>query len=495
MPKGTVSVLAGRYELGPLIGRGGMADVHAGRDLELDRPVAIKLLVAPYDRDRDFVRRFRHEARAAARLNHPNVVAVYDTGSDGDRHFIVTELVSGETLASVLAREGPLAPARALEIAIQVCRALAAAHVGGVVHRDVKPGNVMVIGAGGVKVVDFGIARAAGFEALTRSGLVIGSAPYLSPEQARGEPGEPRSDLYGLGCLLYEMVTGRPPFAGETALATLFLHVYGTPPPPSEVAPVPRALEAIVLRCLEKDPSRRYESAQALEAALQGVGDGSAAVAPRPADGSTEPLATAPVPAPDEPTTPVERPDVETLDDVPRHRRSREPRPSLVLAGFVVVLALAVWGLSRLVDTPGEGPERTATRPLDGPAADTGVTGSTGELTGAVGRGAGDDVPDEEAAFGALSEAIERTSASADPDAVSKLRDGAMKLFEKYREGKLDDVGKEAEKILEELAKLEEEGRIGEDEAMAVGAATDELLQVIGVRLGEEDDDDDEGDD
>lgn len=270
MPQTTI-VLGGRYELGSLLGRGGMARVFAATDRVLERPVAVKILAEPYDRDQGFVARFRREAQAAARLNHPNIVAVFDSGSDVDRHFIVTELVEGETLSAMLAREGPMAPERVVEIGRQVCRALAAAHDAGIVHRDVKPGNVM-LSRGSVKVVDFGIAQAAGDEAITRSGWILGSASYLSPEQAEGERADERSDLYGLGCVLYEMLAGQPPFVADSPVATLYLHVHQTPTPPSRLAPrVPSELEEAVLRCLEKSPDRRFGSAGELDQALDDV--------------------------------------------------------------------------------------------------------------------------------------------------------------------------------------------------------------------------------
>ncbi|MEX0743651.1 MAG: protein kinase, partial [Actinomycetota bacterium] len=218
-------ILDDRYELGPVLGNGGMARVHKGMDRQLKRSVAVKVLSSPFDQDKEFVERFRREAHAAARLNHPNIVAVYDSGSDDGTHYIVTELVEGETLADLLQREGALPPERVVEIARQVCHALEAAHEKGVVHRDVKPGNVMITPEGRVKVVDFGIARAAGAESVTRTGLVMGSASYLSPEQARGEPGDERSDIYSLGCVLYQMLTGRPPFVAENPISALYQHV------------------------------------------------------------------------------------------------------------------------------------------------------------------------------------------------------------------------------------------------------------------------------
>jgi len=183
--------------------------------------VAVKVLAPPLDRDKAFVERFRREARAAAGLSHPNIVAVFDNGSDDGTHYIVTELVDGETLAERLRRDGPMPPPEAIEVAVDVCHALAAAHERGVVHRDIKPGNVMLLPDGRVKVVDFGIARAAGSDTLTGTGEVFGSSAYLSPEQASGGSGDQRSDLYALGCVLYEMLTGEVPFRADTPIATM----------------------------------------------------------------------------------------------------------------------------------------------------------------------------------------------------------------------------------------------------------------------------------
>ena len=267
----THDVLVDRYELGPVLGQGGMAKVHRGLDRQLGRQVAIKVLAPPFDRDREFVERFQREARAAAGLSHPNIVAVFDSGSDDGTHYIVTELVEGETLADRLRRDGPMPQAEAVAVAVDIARALAAAHERGLIHRDIKPGNVMLLPDGRVKVVDFGIARAAGSDTLTNTGVVLGSTAYLSPEQASGQPVDERADLYALGCVLYEMLTGRVPFSADTPIATMYRHVNEDPPPPSTFAPIPSELEDIVMRALEKDPKRRFASASELEAALLAV--------------------------------------------------------------------------------------------------------------------------------------------------------------------------------------------------------------------------------
>ena len=204
----TTHVLADRYELGPVLGQGGMARVHQGVDRQLDRRVAIKVLAPPFDRDDEFVERFRREARAAAGLSHPNIVAVFDSGSDDGTHFIVTELVEGETLADRL-RDGPMPPADAVAVAVDIARALAAAHALGLIHRDIKPGNVMLLPDGRVKVVDFGIARVLGTEHYTQSGYMMGTPAYMAPEQVLGRDVDGRADLYAVGVVLYRLLAAQ----------------------------------------------------------------------------------------------------------------------------------------------------------------------------------------------------------------------------------------------------------------------------------------------
>jgi serine/threonine protein kinase len=261
-------LLAGRYQLGEVIGHGGMAEVHRGRDVRLGRDVAIKLLRPDLARDPSFQGRFRREAQAAAALNHPAIVAVYDTGEDHRdgvvTPYIVMEYVEGRTLRDVLASEGRLLPQRALEITGQICAALEQAHRAGIVHRDIKPANVMLTTTGEVKVMDFGIARAVtgSSSTMTQTAAVIGTAHYLSPEQARGEHVDARSDIYSTGCMLYELLTGGPPFAGETPVAVAYQHVREDPVPPSRIeADVNESVDAIVLTAMAKNPANRYQSA------------------------------------------------------------------------------------------------------------------------------------------------------------------------------------------------------------------------------------------
>ncbi len=271
-------VLAGR--LRQPIARGGMAEVWEATDEILGRPVAIKILLPQLAADASFRERFRREAIAAARLAHPNVVATFDTGIDSGVAYIVMELVKGRTLHQVLAAEGPLPPHRAVQIAVQVAAALDYAHRHGVVHRDVKPANILLGDDDQVKVADFGIAKAAvrGVPAgdLTASGSIVGTAKYLSPEQVRGDAVDGRADIYALGVVLYEMLCGRAPFVGETDVATALQHVHNQPLSPRQVrAGIPRPLEAVVMRALSKSPSARYATAADMQSALLSVDLGS----------------------------------------------------------------------------------------------------------------------------------------------------------------------------------------------------------------------------
>ncbi|HYT80667.1 MAG TPA: protein kinase, partial [Actinomycetota bacterium] len=224
-------VLGGRYEIDSMLGRGGMAEVYLGTDRVLGRQIAVKVLGSQFSKDNSFVTRFRREAQSAAALNHPNVVSVFDTGSDDGTHFIVMEYIKGKTLSQVIREDGPLMPERAVEITLAVAEALAFAHRHGIIHRDVKPGNIMLTPSGDVKVMDFGIARATSSDSLTQTATVLGTATYFSPEQAQGEAVDARSDVYSLGCVLYEMLAGHPPFSGDTAVAVAYKHVKEEPVP------------------------------------------------------------------------------------------------------------------------------------------------------------------------------------------------------------------------------------------------------------------------
>jgi beta-lactam-binding protein with PASTA domain/tRNA A-37 threonylcarbamoyl transferase component Bud32 len=262
-------VFSNRYEIQRELAQGGMAEVYLGHDRLLDRPVAVKALFPEYAREPSFVERFRREAQAAANLNNSNIVGIYDWGQEAGTYYIVMEYVEGRSLRDLIRSEGPLDANQAAEIAAEMASALAFAHRAGVVHRDVKPGNVLLTRAGNVKVTDFGIARAGTGDGLTQTGSVMGTATYFSPEQAQGLAVDGRSDVYSLGVVLYEMVTGVVPFTGDSPVAVAYKHVREEPMAPSQRNPdVPTDLEQIVLTALAKDPDDRYQTADDMRADL-----------------------------------------------------------------------------------------------------------------------------------------------------------------------------------------------------------------------------------
>lgn len=277
-------VLNDRYELlGPL-GQGGMATVYRGRDLRLGRPVAVKLLHNYYAADDEFLQRFAHEAMSAAHLSsHPNIVDVYDVGKDGDSNYIVMELIEGADLKALIEAEAPLPPDQALTIAAQVADGLEYAHRRGLVHRDVKPQNMLITPDGQIRIADFGIAKSHLSTAVTQAGITFGTADYISPEQAQGLPATPQSDIYSLGVVLYEMLTGHLPFTGDTPMAVAIQHIQNPPPPPRQYNPaIQPALEALVLRAIAKDARQRPASAKAFAQELRDYLAGRVQPAPLP---------------------------------------------------------------------------------------------------------------------------------------------------------------------------------------------------------------------
>jgi beta-lactam-binding protein with PASTA domain len=282
----------GRYRIVRKLGTGGMADVYLAEDQELGRRVAIKILNDKHAADEQFVERFRREAKSAAGLSHPNIVSIYDRGEAEGTYYIAMEHLDGRNLKELLLSRGPAPPHIAIDYARQILSGMRFAHRNGIVHRDIKPHNVLVDGDGRLKVTDFGIARAGGTQ-MTEAGSIVGTAQYLSPEQARGSPVDQRSDLYSLGIVLYELLTGTVPFTGDTPVEIAMKHLSEIPVPPSELNPaVPKPLEQIVMRALAKDPDDRYQSAEEMESDLDRVARGER-VAPTTSDAATSIMAAA----------------------------------------------------------------------------------------------------------------------------------------------------------------------------------------------------------
>jgi len=356
-------ILARRYELGRMLGAGGMAEVYEGHDRLLARQVAIKILLSQYAHDAGFLERFRREAQSAASLSHPNIVGVYDTGSDGDTWFIVMELVAGNTLRDLIHLHGPVHPARAAEICSEVAGALAIAHARGIVHRDVKPANVMLTTEGKVKVMDFGIARATAVPSITQTSAVVGTAQYIAPEQAQGREADARSDLYSLGCCLYEMVTGQVPFTGPTPIAIAYRHIQEDPTPPRAVnAGVPGSLERVCLKAMAKRPEDRYQTATELQQDLDRVrmGEPVTAALPRTSQQTTRVMGATGVGPADRPTTVLDRASVtpsrsfrlgaETA--APPLSRPRRGRAVLFTLATILLAVIVAFVVVRAVQVP-----------------------------------------------------------------------------------------------------------------------------------------------
>ena len=336
-------LLGGRYEIGEVVGYGGMAEVHRGRDLRLGRDVAVKLLRADLSRDESFLIRFQREAQNSASLNHPNIVAVFDTGEEGGIPYMVMEFVNGRTLKEVLIAEGRFDSAVACEVVADMCAALDFSHKHHIIHRDVKPGNVMLSDTNQVKVMDFGIARALASNqaTMTQTSAVIGTAQYLSPEQARGETVDARSDVYAVGCVLYELLVGHPPFTGDNPVSVAYQHVREEARPPSELNPnIPASVDAVIMKALAKNPENRYHSAGLMREDLIRAARGQAVMAPAvmSAEDRTQLIDA-------DSTAPIR----------PIATSTSKRRPWLIALGVVLALAAVsavAWGIMQVMNTP-----------------------------------------------------------------------------------------------------------------------------------------------
>ncbi|MGH3327502.1 MAG: protein kinase domain-containing protein [Streptomycetales bacterium] len=473
--------LAGRYRLLESLGRGGMGEVWRAEDLALARFVAVKLMLPAGAADAGAVERFRREAQAAARLSHPNLVTLYDFGTADNSPFLVMELVHGRSLADVLRERGPFPPDRVAGIGAQVARALATAHAAGVVHRDIKPANLLLTDSGTVKVTDFGIARFvdAAVTALTQTGVVFGTGAYLSPEQALGRPAGAASDLYSLGCVLYELLAGHPPFTAQNAATLLYHHVHDPPVPPSQLrAGVPSGLEQLILALLAKEPGERPGSgatqAAEIAEALQSLAYGGDLTTPlstfgeNSAAGATQVLGT------------------HRSESVHRAPASRLRDPRLLFAaGALIALVVAAMLLTGNQE-PGAG--STAPNP-DRRAATTSPTRTPEATPPRLANTPDEPAPPPQrprtpaALFAALGDRFDAQAASGDldPKRAEKLQRHVDEASAKLAEGEPAEAGKKLEDIAKELEAAREKGEWRTD------GQTVRLLRQLASALPRED--------
>jgi serine/threonine protein kinase len=467
-------VLSGRYRLGTSLGSGGMADVYHGTDQLLERVVAIKVLPPKLGNDPAYVWRFRREAQAAAGLSHPNLVGVFDTGSDDGRHYIVMEYVEGRSLEEALATEGRVHPPRAAKIGAAVAEALSVVHGAGLVHRDVKPANIMLTQLDEAKLTDFGIARSDS-ASITQTGTVFGTAAYISPEQARGETVDARSDLYSLGVVLYELLTGEPPFGGGSAVAVAARHVSEPPRPPSaRQSSVPPAFDAVIMRALAKDPRDRYQNAEDLRQALSTLaGPGF------PAADATERIERAPTVVLDPSVAPGSVAPGVPQGVPPKGRRAMW---AVAFLATVVMIALAVVFVRALLGgEPGRGPERdaAATTPSSEPDTGRSVSPST-QATPTPPATSGDPAGSLTSLIGAVEQAVLDGVAAGEVSdrAASQIARGVEKALRELRGGDPGRAAVTLEDVTGKVERLGEQGEISSPDRMTTIAEALEDLRA-----------------
>ena len=492
--------LSDRYEIEALLGQGGMAEVYRGTDLLLHRTVAIKVLSPRLAEDGAFLARFRREAQAAAGLNHRNIVGIFDTGSDGDRHFIVMEYVEGPTLADVLRDGGALQADRAAEIAKGICEALSFAHRSGLVHRDIKPGNIMVSGTGEVKLTDFGIARAATSDNLTKTATVLGTATYFSPEQARGERVDQRSDVYSLGVVLYEMLAGRPPFGGDSAVAIAYKHVQETPPPISSITQeVPRPVEAVVAKAMAKEPKARYQSASEFGADLSRLLVGemplvlaatvpldprtTQEVTPEATEARPELERPAPAPAPVPSRKSVEPPLAGARTAGGRRTSGRAFWPAVLfgiaaLAGLALILAFLLGREPGRTPSTATGTSPATTEPSPTPSASSTASSTTETET----TQPPEEIPSVGDAAAALQQVVDegRDSDEISPKAANDIEHLARDALKEYDDGNLEEALGKLDELRSRVDELLDKGEItSEDRASRIHQAVSDLAEAM----------------
>ncbi len=459
----TARTLMGRYQLGEVAGRGGMGTVYQANDLVLKRSVAVKLLTGLVaDQDPTSILRFEREARAAAQVNHPAVVAIYDVGEDEGTRFIVMELVAGRSVEAILREDGPVEPERAAAIGAGVADALAAAHRAGIVHRDIKPANVMLTPSGAVKVLDFGIARAMDGTALTHNANVVGTAAYMSPEQALGKRADARSDIYSLGCVLYALLSGHAPFSGDGAAAILNQHANVAPRPLRDQNPhVPPSLEALIMQMLSKSPGDRPQSAEEVGRRLSG--------------GSAVPGEAAAVTAPTRllAATDTTRP---IGSSARNHRRRR--LVAALLAGLLVLLAVI------LLTSGGSSPRRAAVHhPRTSASPKKHVNTSTSpttspDVTTSIKPKAPQTVPQAAGALTTLA-TQDAQAGTIDQQAAQQITNGIPPILNSFEMGNTQDAQHQLMNLSQQVTMLEQQGHITSKAAPGLNTALSNLGRAI----------------